>query len=123
MAKTTFTTVLAAVIVLASVPSAFAASPGDAVTCKAGETVTCKVSTVGLNLHSRQDARSMLRRIEMAAGVACGGEPQVGDLDATLKWQSCVSHRVNQAVAQLGSPLVSEANRQPMAAQTASNGR
>jgi UrcA family protein len=111
----TFTTVLAAIVVLAAVPSAFAASPS--------ETVTFKVSTAGLNLHSRQDAQSMLRRIETAAGALCGGAPYIGDLNATHQWQACVSHNVDQAVTQLGAPLVAEAGRQPIATQTASNSR
>ena len=111
----TLTTVLAAIAVLAAVPSAFAASPG--------ETVTFKVSTAGLNLHSRQDAQTMFRRIETAAGGLCGGAPYIGDLGATHQWQACVSHNVGQAVPQLGSPLIAEAGRQPVATQTASNSR
>jgi hypothetical protein len=65
----------------------------------------------------------MLRRIETAAGAVCGGAPYIGDLAATHQWQACVSHNVSQAVTQLGSPLVSEIGHQPLAAQTASNGR
>lgn len=117
MTKTTLTTALAAaIVVMAGVPSAFAASPGD--------TVTFKVSTAGLDLRSPQGAHSMLRRIETAAGALCGGAPYIGDLDATHAWQVCVSHNVSQAVTQLGAPMVSEASHPaPTATQTASIGR
>jgi UrcA family protein len=115
MTKTTFTAALAtAAVVLAGVPSAYAASPGD--------TVTFKVSTAGLDLRSPQGAQSMLRRIETAAGALCGGTPYIGDLDATHAWKVCVSHNVNQAVTQLGAPMVSEASH-PAPTQTASIGR
>jgi UrcA family protein len=107
MTKTTaFTTVLAAIAVLAAVPSAFAASPS--------ETVTFKISTVGLNLRSPQDAQTMQRRIETAAGAVCGGAPYIADLDAKHQWQACVSHNVRQAMTQLHTSMV---------VQTASNGR
>jgi len=105
MTKTTLTTVLAAIAVLATVPSAFAASPG--------ETVTFKVSTAGLDLRSPRDAQNLRRRIETAAGALCGSAPYIGDLDATHQWQACVSHNVSQAMTQLHAPVI----------QTASNGR
>ena len=115
MTKTLITTALAAIVVLAAVPAAFAATPS--------ETVTFKVSTAGLDLRTQRDAQSMLRRIEIAASAVCGGAPYIGDLDATHDYKACVSYNVGQAVSQLGSPMVAEITRQPAAIQTASNGR
>jgi UrcA family protein len=114
MTTTAFTTALAAIAILAAAPSAFAASSDD--------TVIFKVSTAGLNLHNAHDAQSMLRRIETAAGIACGGEPSIKDLDATSAYRACVSFNVGTALNQLGSPLVSEAARQSTDVQTASLG-
>jgi UrcA family protein len=115
MTKTIITTALAAIVALTAVPAAFAATPS--------ENVTFKVSTAGLDLRTKRDAQSMLRRIETAASAVCGGAPYAGDLDATHYYQVCVSHNVGQAVKQLGSSMVSEISHQPTATQTASNDR
>ncbi len=115
MTKTIITTALAAIVVLTAVPAAFAASPS--------ENVTFKVSTAGLDLRTKRDAQSMLRRIEIAASAVCGGAPYAGDLGATHHYKVCVAYNVGQAVNQLGSPVVSEISHQSTATQTASNGR
>jgi UrcA family protein len=115
MLKIFTTAALAAAIALAAAPAAFAATPTG--------TVARTISTAGLDLRNRQDAQRMLRRIENAASVVCGGGPYAGDLGANQRYRACVSYAVSRAVTNLGSPEVAEAGRKPMATQTASIGR
>jgi UrcA family protein len=114
MINTITTAALAVVLVVTASPAAFATPPT--------EQVAFKVSTNGLDLRTRRDAQTMLRRIDIAANRACGGEPGIGDLTAVHVYKVCVTYNIGRAVNQLGSPMVAAANGQPMAAQTADSG-
>ena len=77
---------------------------GYATSASAGESVAVHYHTADLSL-SQGPAR-LLSRIHDAAVEACGGEVEIAQLERRKIFVACVRHSMDQAVADLGSPLV-----------------
>jgi UrcA family protein len=88
--------------VLSIAANAVASSPGTAIR---GRSV---VYYGDLNIETEADARTMLRRIELAAKRACGGHPTfstyTGSLDHTF--EECRGEAVERTVKQLCAPML-----------------
>jgi UrcA family protein len=67
-----------------------------------------------LDLATVQGANILLKRIDLAAQDACGGEPSHSPLlpRAVAHFDQCVEAAVNDAVARVGEPLVLALNAQ-----------
>jgi UrcA family protein len=59
-----------------------------------------------LNIGSPAGARSLLRRIEAAANMACGGAPDIRELDQWASFEACRGSAVARAVAAVDSPTL-----------------
>ena len=65
-----------------------------------------EVSYADLNLRSSAGANVMLNRIKFAARKVCGGEPDFVDIPMRHFFKGCVLRATDDAVDQLGAPLV-----------------
>jgi UrcA family protein len=82
------------------------------------------VSYADLNLATRDGARTLLRRIDLAAKRVCGPEPSHSPLQPHLTafYQRCVMDSVDATVARIDAPLVTamRGEQQPGGATLAS---
>jgi UrcA family protein len=71
-----------------------------------------EVSYSDLDLATSDGARTLLRRIDLAAKRVCGPEPSNSPLQPHLTafYGRCVSDSVDASVARIGSPLLSAMN-------------
>lgn len=67
-----------------------------------------KVSFGDLDLAKPQGAKTMIRRLENAASRVCGGKPDIRNLAAQRFHAQCVDDALDDAIARLDAPLVSE---------------
>src|SRR5215469_290754 len=72
----------------------------------APEAVAVHVSYADLNLASREGARTMLGRIDNAAKLACGDEPDVRLLSEHGVYERCKAEAEARGVRDLNAPLV-----------------
>jgi UrcA family protein len=98
---------LAAAILALSAASSFAATPTPN-----GDPFKTSVRSSDLNLSSDADAKVLLRRIQSAAGHACGGKPDLVELSRMRVFNICVGASVDETVARLGNPRLSALNDQ-----------
>lgn len=70
------------------------------------------VSYADLNLTTNDGARTLLRRIDLAAKRVCGPEPSNSPLQPRLVtfYRECVADSVDATVARIDSPLLSAMN-------------
>ncbi len=66
--------------------------------------VTVKYSD--LNIGARPGAQLLLRRIESAANTACGGAPDIRQLDRLASFEACRRAAVARAVVAINSPML-----------------
>jgi UrcA family protein len=102
--KTAFAA-LAALSLAASVHAEPASQPVNA------DKVSVSISVADLNLTSQAGARVALQRVRNAARTICGDEPDNRDQKYAGQFQACVQAVVDRAVATLGAPMVSAANK------------
>lgn len=67
-----------------------------------------EVSYADLNLNSEAGAHVMLSRLQAAARQACGGWPDMHNLDTWTIYRNCVRDAMDGAMAQLNAPLVAQ---------------
>jgi UrcA family protein len=79
------------------------------------------VSYADLNLTTNDGARTLLRRIDLAAKRVCGPEPSNSPLQPRLVtfYRECVAHSVEATVARIDSPLLSAMNGEQKSAGAA----
>jgi UrcA family protein len=99
---------------LTGVGTAIAQTPLD---YKTSETI----SYADLNLGTSEGARTLLRRINLAARRVCGPEPSHSPLQPHLTafYHRCVTDSVDVTVARIGSPLLSAMNGEQKPASAA----
>ena len=67
--------------------------------------VKVKISYAGLDINTESGARTLLKRIENAAGEVCGGEPS-NRIDRFQKFRPCVKDVVQRTVSGINSPTL-----------------
>ena len=79
------------------------------------------VSFADLDLGTSDGARTLLRRIDLAAKRVCGPEPSHSPLQprVTAFYHRCVTDSVDVTVARIGSPLLSAMNGEQKPASAA----
>jgi UrcA family protein len=77
------------------------------------EIVRVSVPVGDLDLTTSAGAERVLDRVERAAVKACGGQPDMRDLEARRAFRDCVARSMDRAVAQLGAPRVTALHRRP----------
>ena len=97
---------LAAVLALSAAPATAATPAPD------GESFRVLVRSTDLNLNSDADAKVLLRRIQSAAGHACGGKPDLVELSRMRVFNLCVGASVDATVARIGIPRLTALNNQ-----------
>lgn len=65
-----------------------------------------RVKYADLDLGARAGASVLLSRIEAAARTACGGAPDIRQLDRVARFEACRRSAVARAVAAVDSPLL-----------------
>jgi len=93
-----------ALAVLSFTSSAFAAPAAGSASNSDGISISVPLS--GLDLSNQAGAATALRRIDNAAKVVCGGEPNIGDLQPTALYRACFRTAVDGAVASMHNPIV-----------------
>jgi len=77
------------------------------VLAQTSDTVPSVVVKYGdLNLGSPAGAKLLLKRIEAAANAACGGQPDIRELDKLANFKACRSSAVTRAVRAVNSPML-----------------
>lgn len=64
-----------------------------------------------LDLSREDGARTLIGRIELAARVACGGEPSPVSMGEFQRFRSCVTEATARSITRVGSPLVTAVYR------------
>jgi len=59
-----------------------------------------------LNIRSRAGAQVLLKRIELAANTACGGAPDIRQLNQLAGFEACRRSAVTRAVVAVASPML-----------------
>jgi UrcA family protein len=98
---------LAAAALALSAASAFAAPAAPD-----GDSFKISVRSADLNLGADADAKVLLRRIQSAAGHACGGKPDLVELSRMRVFKLCVGASVDETVARIGNPRLTALNDQ-----------
>jgi len=94
----------AAVLCLAAVVTLSCAAP---VLARNSDTVpSVSVKYGDLNIRSPAGAQVLLRRIEAAADTACGGAPDIRQLNEWANFEACRSSAVARAVVEVDSPML-----------------
>lgn len=65
-----------------------------------------KVKYSDLNIGSRAGALVLLQRIEAAANMACGGAPDIREIDRLASYEACRRSAVARAVVAVDSPML-----------------
>lgn len=94
----------APVLCLAAAAALSCAAPVLAQTAEAAPSVTVKYS--GLNIGSPAGAQALLKRIDAAANTACGGAPDIRQLNQWASFEACRRSAVARAVVAVGSPML-----------------
>jgi UrcA family protein len=72
----------------------------------ADEPISVSVQYGDLDIGHAAGAKVLLQRIEAASVRACGGEPDLRVLQQHAAYNQCRKTAVGEAVAQIGSPIV-----------------
>lgn len=110
-------------LLIAAALVAAVASPALARTVETGAqaTTSIAVSSTGLDLTNKGDARLMLGRIDRAALSACGAsEFSVREYQAAVRRTACYREAMDRAVASVDAPIVGALYHREAAAQVAS---
>jgi len=94
----------APVLCLAAAATLSCAIPAVAQISDPVPSVTVKYSD--LNVGSRPGAQMLLKRIEAAANTACGGAPDIRELNRLAGFEACRRSAVARAVAAVDSPML-----------------
>ena len=94
----------APVLCLAAAATLSCAAPALAQTSDTVPSVAVKYSD--LNIGSRSGAQVLLKRIEAAANTACGGAPDIRQLDQWASFEACRKSAVARAVVAVDSPML-----------------
>ena len=94
---------IACVFTFASLSAATAAEFRDGW----ASTTYLRVHYADINLSHPFGAEVMLQRIEFAARRVCGGLPDIREIKERFYFKACVAEATEQAVEELGIPLVS----------------
>jgi len=98
---------------LASAFALLGAMPSNAADSR--QTVSVAVNFSDLNVSKEEGASMLIGRIEAAARVACGPEPDNRNLTGHPLFVKCYNEAENNAIDHLGNPVVSRlANRAEM---------
>ncbi|MFZ1992242.1 MAG: UrcA family protein [Alphaproteobacteria bacterium] len=68
------------------------------------ETRSKKISYADLDLSKPAGVKALLTRIQFAAKEVCSPQPLATDMAGRKDYNTCVSHAVDTAVAQVGNP-------------------
>lgn len=96
-------------LLIAAAVAAALAAPAAARVVEHGvqETTTVAVSSAGLDLTQKGDARQMLNRLDRAALSACGSsEFSVRDYQQAVRRTACYREAMDRAVAAVDAPAV-----------------
>jgi UrcA family protein len=106
------------VLCLAAAATLTCAAPVLAQTSDTAPSVAVKYRD--LNIGSPAGARILLERIEAAASTACGGAPDIRQLDRWASFEACRKSAVARAVVAVDSPMLTAvAHRGPPASLAA----
>jgi UrcA family protein len=94
----------APVLCLAAAATLSCAIPAVAQTSDTVPSVTVKYGD--LNIGSRAGAQVLLKRIDAAANIACGGEPDIRELNRVASFETCRRSAVARAVVAANSPML-----------------
>ncbi len=94
----------APVLCLAAAATLSCAIPAHAQISDTVPSVTVKYSD--LNIGSQAGAQVLLKRIDAAASTACGGAPDIRQLDQLASFEACRRPAVARAVAAVDSPML-----------------
>ena len=75
------------------------------------ETKAVVVRFADLDLKQPKDIQILYRRINLAAGVACGTRELTGSRLPSPSWQHCVAGAVDSAISRLDRPALSAYHR------------
>jgi len=92
------------VLCLAAAATLSCAIPALAQISDAVPSVTVKYND--LNIGSRAGAQVLLKRIEAAANTACGGAPEIRQLNQLASFEACRRSAVARAVVAVDSPML-----------------
>ena len=92
------------VLCLAAAAALSCAAPALAQTSDTVPSVSVKYSDA--NIGSPAGAQVLLKRIEAAANTACGGAPDIRQLDRWASFEACRTSAVARAVAAIDSPML-----------------
>jgi UrcA family protein len=96
--------ITAPVLCLAAAATLSCAIPAVAQISDAVPSVTVKYGE--LNIGSWAGAQVLLRRIEVAANTACGGAPDIRELNRLASFEACRRSAVARAVVAVKSPML-----------------
>lgn len=94
----------APVLCLAAAAAMSGAIPARAQISDAVPSVTVKYGD--LNIGAQAGAQVLLRRIESAANTACGGPPDIRQLNQWASFEACRKSAVARAVVAIDSPML-----------------
>ena len=94
----------APVLSLAAAAALSCAAPVLAQTSDTVPSVSVKYGD--LNIGSPADARVLLKRLEAAANTACGGAPDIRQLNQWTSFEACRRSAVARAVVAVDSPML-----------------
>lgn len=94
----------APVLCLAAAATLSCAIPAFAQTSDTVPSVAVKYSD--LNIGSRAGAQVLLKRIDAAANTACGGAPDIRQLNQLASFEACRRSAVARAVVAVDSPML-----------------
>ena len=94
---------------LAAAATLSCAIPALAQISDAVPSVTVKYND--LNIGSRAGAQVLLKRIEAAANTACGGAPDIRQLNQLASFEACRKSALATAVAAVDSPMLTATAR------------
>ena len=94
----------APVLCLAAIATLSCAAPVRAQTSDSVPSVSVKYGD--LNIGSPAGAQVLLKRIEAAANTACGGAPDIRQLDQWASFEACRRSAVARAVVAVDSPML-----------------
>jgi UrcA family protein len=84
---------------------------GDSLSDSRDGTQSVVVRFADLDLNQSKDIQILYRRINLAAGVACGTRELTGSRLPLPSWQRCVTGAVDSAVLRLDRPALSAYHR------------
>jgi UrcA family protein len=109
---TKFPTVRALLLTFAAAAALTAAAPALAQTNE--EPATVSVRYADLDINHAAGAKVLIERIENASVRACGGAPDIRELQVRAVFDKCHDSAFNRAVTTLDAPVVTAIAGQPL---------